>query len=188
MLNWLVRLIIFRLYFFFPKLGAFAVHDIQAVDLLSGGTRSLWGHPDRLRWCGYRPVTCPVPSQPGVGHLLSFFSPLEESGRDREKKQRCYLQSCLARSLHYWLLAKIVAVQVEISTPKPTVFKMCHEGPLNKKKTKIWGAKDHGSWGCYISSVAVENLIDVTQKCSRWSNGLKQINNRKICKNMEIKT
>lgn len=57
-------------------------------DLLSGGTRSLWGHPDRLRWCGYRPVTWPVPSQPGVGHLLSFFSPLEESGKDREMRQR----------------------------------------------------------------------------------------------------
>lgn len=85
-------------------------------DLLSGGTLSLWGHPDRLRWCGYRPVTWPVPSQPGVGHLLSFFSPLEESGKNgwkrirrRRRRRRCSWR-VLNRSpaaewiAHLWLL------------------------------------------------------------------------------------
>lgn len=48
----------------------------------------MWGHPDRLRWCGYKPVTWPVPSQPGVGHLLSFFSPLEYSGSKREARDQ----------------------------------------------------------------------------------------------------
>lgn len=47
--------------------------------LLSGGTLSLCGQPDRLRWWGYRPVTWPVPSQPGVGHRLSFLSAREAS-------------------------------------------------------------------------------------------------------------
>ena len=49
------------------------------TDSLSGGTRTLWGHPDRLRWWGYRPVTWPVPSHPGVGHLMSFLSVRGES-------------------------------------------------------------------------------------------------------------
>lgn len=44
------------------------------VYSLSGGIRSLWGHPERLRWWGYNPVTWPVPSQPGVGHFTSFLS------------------------------------------------------------------------------------------------------------------
>lgn len=48
-------------------------------DSLSGGTRTLWGHPDKLLWCGYRPVTWPVPSQPGVGHFISFLSVRGES-------------------------------------------------------------------------------------------------------------
>lgn len=47
--------------------------------LLSGGTLSLCGQPERLRWWGYRPVTWPVPSQPGVGHRLSFLSAREAS-------------------------------------------------------------------------------------------------------------
>lgn len=46
---------------------------------LSRGTRTLWGHPERLRWWGYSPVTCPVPSHPGMGHLVSLFSGLGES-------------------------------------------------------------------------------------------------------------
>lgn len=55
--------------------------------LLSGGTLSLCGQPDRLRWCGYRPVTWPVPSQPGVGHRLSFLSARETSvGRKKKKR------------------------------------------------------------------------------------------------------
>lgn len=49
-------------------------------DLLSGGTLTLCGHPDKLLWCGYKPVTWPVPSQPGVGHLMSFLSVRGESG------------------------------------------------------------------------------------------------------------
>jgi len=54
--------------------------------LLSGGTRSLCGQPDRLRWWGYRPVTWPVPSQPGVGHRLSFLSAREASeGREESR-------------------------------------------------------------------------------------------------------
>lgn len=48
-------------------------------NLLSGGTLSLCGQPDRLRWWGYSPVTWPVPSQPGVGHRLSFLSTREAS-------------------------------------------------------------------------------------------------------------
>lgn len=47
--------------------------------LLSGGTLSLCGQPERLRWWGYSPVTWPVPSQPGVGHRLSFLSAREAS-------------------------------------------------------------------------------------------------------------
>lgn len=53
--------------------------DRLAWNLLSGGTLSLCGHPERLRWWGYRPVTWPVPSQPGVGHRLSFLSTREAS-------------------------------------------------------------------------------------------------------------
>lgn len=53
--------------------------DRMVGNLLSGGTLSLCGQPDRLRWWGYRPVTWPVPSQPGVGHRLSFLSAREAS-------------------------------------------------------------------------------------------------------------
>lgn len=53
--------------------------------LLSGGTRTLWGHPDRLLWCGYRPVTWPVPSQPGVGHFMSFLSVRGESAETEKQ-------------------------------------------------------------------------------------------------------
>lgn len=49
---------------------------------LSRGTRTLWGHPERLRWWGYSPVTCPVPSHPGMGHLVSLFSGLGESAEE----------------------------------------------------------------------------------------------------------
>lgn len=55
--------------------------------LLSGGTLSLWGQPDRLRWWGYRPVTWPVPSQPGVGHRLSFLSAREASVREESDNE-----------------------------------------------------------------------------------------------------
>lgn len=47
--------------------------------LLSRGTLTLCGQPERLRWCGYSPVTCPVPSHPGMGHLVSLFSGLGKS-------------------------------------------------------------------------------------------------------------
>lgn len=53
--------------------------DRLVSNLLSGGTLSLCGQPERLRWWGYRPVTWPVPSQPGVGHRLSFLSTREAS-------------------------------------------------------------------------------------------------------------
>lgn len=46
---------------------------------LSSGTLTLCGQPERLRWWGYSPVTCPVPSHPGMGHLVSLFSGLGES-------------------------------------------------------------------------------------------------------------
>lgn len=48
---------------------------------LSSGTLTLWGQPERLRWWGYSPVTCPVPSHPGMGHLVSLFSGLGESAK-----------------------------------------------------------------------------------------------------------
>lgn len=37
----------------------------------SGGAWLFIGHPDKLLWCEYKPVTWPVPSQPGVGHFTS---------------------------------------------------------------------------------------------------------------------
>lgn len=69
-------------------------HPRRLRFLLSGGTLSLCGQPDRLRWWGYRPVTWPVPSQPGVGHRLSFLSAREASvgeeshGRDQARGAR----------------------------------------------------------------------------------------------------
>lgn len=53
---------------------------------LSGGTLSLCGHPERLRWWGYSPVTWPVPSHPGVGHFTSFFSDLDPSMMKAEQE------------------------------------------------------------------------------------------------------
>lgn len=65
------------------ELGKYTQHVfgwcVWLICLLSGGTLSLCGQPDRLRWWGYRPVTWPVPSQPGVGHRLSFLSAREAS-------------------------------------------------------------------------------------------------------------
>jgi len=52
---------------------------------LSSGTLTLWGQPERLRWWGYSPVTCPVPSHPGMGHLVSLFSGLGESAKKSDK-------------------------------------------------------------------------------------------------------
>ena len=72
------------------KLCLLRVWDWQC--LLSGGTLSLCGQPDRLRWCGYKPVTWPVPSQPGVGQRLSFLSAREASG-DREAYAGDYIGS-----------------------------------------------------------------------------------------------
>lgn len=54
----------------------------------------MWGHPDRLRWCGYSPVTCPVPSQPGVGHLISRFSALEESKHTTHQSEGVQEAAC----------------------------------------------------------------------------------------------
>lgn len=66
--------------------------------LLSGGTLSLCGQPDRLRWWGYRPVTWPVPSQPGVGHRLSFLS-----AREASASRKSY---CGNRTQQYNMLAR----------------------------------------------------------------------------------
>jgi len=52
---------------------------------LSSGTLTLCGQPERLRWWGYSPVTCPVPSHPGMGHLVSLFSGLGESAEKSDK-------------------------------------------------------------------------------------------------------
>ena len=75
----------------FPNVGTIqtpeAARAMQSYSL-SGGILSLWGQPDRLRWCGYSPVTWPVPSQPGVGHLISRFSVLEGSKHTEPLGQR----------------------------------------------------------------------------------------------------
>lgn len=86
-------------------------------SLLSGGTRSLWGQPDRLRWCGYSPVTWPVPSQPGVGHLLSFFSPLESENKDVIGRSRYSHSKPIP--LTCWILRD------NIYAPVTVIFKHC---------------------------------------------------------------
>lgn len=106
----------------------------------------MWGHPDRLRWWGYSPVTCPVPSHPGVGHLLSFFSIREEESVGTQSRA-CWetpRQKKKKRNTHWWSLKLITMATLSAGTE-------CTEMRVHRSPVGPWGLGGEAGWEAVVN-------------------------------------